>query len=1029
MSLSRFALGHKHTIWAFTLGILAFGLIAYFKLPIQLFPDTAPPLVNVMTAYPGAAAEDVAQLLTEQIERECASLEAVSRISGTSQDGLSLVEIEFAYTTSSALAAIDVQNAISRIRANLPADIIDPQVLTFSTSNRPIMTVGVMAEDLSLVRRLAEDILAPDLQRVPGVAIVDVIGGNLPQITIELDQDKLDFWQLSPAQVYRAVRENNVSLPGGQIRSSGRQTSFRMDARCKSAAELALIPLVTRQGRILRIGDLGTVNHGVSDDDSRFHVNGKAAIAMQIFRQEDANTVEVVEAARERISSLALEHSGIHFLEAEESASFTQQVVGNMLASVWQALLLAAVVIFLFLGSWKRGLVVILSMPLSFLITFMLMSWMNIQLDIVTLTAIILAVGMVVDSSVVVLENITRVYETENSSLYQAALKGAGEVEFSVIAGNLTTLVVLVPMLFLKGFVGKIFGPLALTLMIAFLSSLLVALMIVPLLTAVWGAQPDKPGSLAEKLTRPWNQLMDKLCHSAASLLDWAFLHRGLVLSSAFILFLAGLFTLRSIGMELLPKMDSGASFITIETPSGTSLDGTDNTLEEVERILLDEPELLRLSTQMGYERGMHSLGSGGVQGPTQAWISITWTPRTEREESIWQIQDRLREKLRQIPNIRNLVIRESGNTAKATTPSSIVVRLQGEDVLVLDALGDSLMQRVSPIAGVTNPWRSWRLDQRSTEIELQDLRGAEQGLDPSHVAFEMRAALDGLVAGLLRDEMGTETPIRVRLSRDQEHNLTDVMDLRLSGKAGQKSSRLGALSSSREKLTQGLVTRENLLSTLELRATHDGRPLSFVTKDIEDALDRMPLPSGYTLELAGEDSDIREARQEMLSALIVAMLGIYLILLAQFRSFRTPLTVMGAIPLTLIGAAGALYLGGMSVSMPVMIGLILLVGIVVNNSILLIDVANRLIEEGLDQRTALKQSLALRFRPIMMTSISTIAGMTPLAMGWALGAERFSPLAVAVMGGLATSTILTLIVIPVLVDAVTYRKPLATSL
>jgi hydrophobe/amphiphile efflux-1 (HAE1) family protein len=1018
MSMPAFALANRHTVYALALAVVVFGTAAYLSLPIQLFPDTAPPLVNVLTAYPGATAADVADLVSDPIETESAALEGVVRVASSSQDGLSLVEVEFRYGTSVDLAAVDVQNAIARIRDTLPGSVGEPQVLKFSTSNRPVLTVGAHGDDLVAVRRLAEDILAPALQRVPGVAMVDVFGGHKPEIAVDVDRDRLAAHRLTAVDVARALQAHNVSLPAGQIRGAGQQLSFRVDARSDLPDRLADIPLTTPAGQAVRIGDVATVAAGAAEDLARFRVDGRAAIALQIFKQDGANTVAVVDAARARLAGLAASHPEVHFAEAEEDASFTRQVVGNMLGSVWQALLLAAAVIFLFLGSFRRGLVVAVSMPMAFLLTFAVMLLLGIQVDMVTLTAVILAVGMVVDSSVVVLENITRRQRQDDLPPVEAARRGTEEIQFAVLAGSLTTLVVLIPLLFLYGFIGRTFGPLAATMMIAFLSALLMALLLVPILALLAGRGEDRAERLARRLTAPWNRLMDRVREAYVALLGAALRRRAPVLLLAVVLFGAGAVLLQSRGMELLPRMDGGATFITVETPSGSSLDETERVVRAVEAQVLAEPELVRLSTQMGFEPGMRSFGGGGVQGPTQAFLSITWTPRTARRESVWDIQDRLRRQLALVPGIGNLVVRESGSTAKATTPSSIVVRLQGEDPLVLDALGDSLLTVVRDVPGVTNPYRSWRRDQRDVVLTVAADRARELGLTPAATAAEMAAALDGLPAGTLREPLGATTPIRVRYEASQRAQWEDALAVRAVTAVAGEPWPLGAIVTSGEQVVQGLVTREDLLPTLEIRALHQERPLNFVTADIRRALARQPIPHGYEVVLAGEDADMAEARDELLGALAIAVVAIYLVLLAQFRSFLHPLTVMATIPLTLIGSAGALLIAGKTVSMPVMIGQILLVGIVVNNSIILIDDVRQRRARGRERRDALREAVHTRFRPIMMTSLSTIVGMTPLAMEWALGAERFSPLAIAVMGGLTAGTLLTMIVVPVLYDS-----------
>ncbi len=1015
MTLPEFSLKNRYTIYAVTIAAIIFGTLAYFTLPIQLFPDTAPPLVNVLTPYPGAAAEDVADLVSDPIETETASLEGVYKVSSSSQDGLSLVEIEFRYGVSVDLAAVDVQNAIARIRSRLPREIGEPQVLKFSTSNRPVITMGLAGEDLVEVRRTAQDLLAPELQRVPGVALVDVFGGYQPEVSVLVDRDRLEAHKLNLVKIVEAIRSHNVSVPAGQIRSQGRQYSFRLDEQSVNLQDISQIPLLTPGGQKIRIGDVAKIIEGSAEDLSRFRVNGKSAIAMQIFKQEDANTVEVVKLSQSKFAELGQRFPQIQMIEADEEASFTQQVVTNMLESVWQALLLAAIVIFLFLGSFRRGLVVAFSMPLSFLLTFAGMKIFGIQVDLVTLTAVILAVGMVVDASVVILENITRRYQEDRSSPEEAAREGASEMQFAVIAGNATTLIVLIPLLFLYGFVGKTFGPLAGTLIIAFLSSLTVSLTIVPILTAMVTHDRSKLDLWAKKISWPWNRLMDYFKQGYLFLLKQSLGKSWVVFLTAGLLFVLGVFLLRYQGMELLPKMDSGDSSVTVETPSGSSLDETEMVMNQVESIILEEKEVVRIANQMGFEPGMHSFGGGGVQGPTQGYLTVTLTPRTAREETIWEIQDRLRERLAHIPNIQNLVIREAGSTAKATTASSIVVSIKGDDPLVLNKLGDQVLDKIKPIPGVVNPYRSWRNDQRIITLSIDQDRGQDLGLSPLQASRELVQSLDGVNAGIYRGVTGEDTPIRVRYAQSYRSQEQDALAVRTLSPRDGKIAPLRSIMKGREITVQGLVTRENLQPTLDILALHQGRSLNFVTADVAEAVSTISQPQGYSISLAGEDKDMAESRNELMGALGIAIIAIYLLLVAQFRSFVHPVTVMMSIPLTLIGIAGALWIAGKPVSMPVLVGIILLVGIVVNNSIILVDFIRQRREAGMNRREAILESVGTRFRPIMMTSISTIVGMIPLAMEWSLGAERFSPLSIAVIGGMLTSTLLTLIFIPVL--------------
>jgi multidrug efflux pump subunit AcrB len=484
--------------------------------------------------------------------------------------------------------------------------------------------------------------------------------------------------------------------------------------------------------------------------------------------------------------------------------------------------------------SWKQGpgkifpgtgWVVAVSMPMSFLMTFAGMKLFRLQIDMVTLTAIILAVGMVVDASVVVLENISRKYTEEHLPPLPAAIEGAKEIQFSVIAGNTTTILVLVPLLFLYGFTGKTFGPLAATLIIAFVSSLFVALALVPLLTLLVIGKGGKMEKFAKTLSRPWEWLMEKTRRFYIFTLKAALRNRAPVFIAAILLFIAGVFLLRSLGIEMLPQMDGGASFVTVETPSGSSLEDTEKMMARVEQTILEEPEAIPVSTQIGFEPGMRSFGGWGVQGPTRGYTTISWSPRAEREDRIWEIQDRLRSRLEEIPNIRNFVVKESGSTAKATTPSTLTVRIKGDDPLVLNKLGDTVLDIIASVPGTVNPYRNWRLDQRIIGLDFDEERARELGISPRSLARELSQTLDGMAAGIFRGEGGENTPIRVRYAEQFRRYEQDVYESRIFSPREGKALPAGTLVTGYEETARGLVTRENLQPSLDILALQKGGP------------------------------------------------------------------------------------------------------------------------------------------------------------------------------------------------------------
>ncbi len=1015
--MTRWILSHRHAVWAMVIAAGVFGVISYLRLPVQLFPDTAPPLVNVITAYPGAAADHVAVAVSRRLEEALASLEGVDEVKSTSQDNLSVVTVTFHYDRDVDLAAVDVQNAIARIRGDLPAGIREPQVLKFSTADKPVVTYAVVAPELDRARRLAEDVFAPRLQQVAGVAAVDVFGGSRPAVLVALDRQALEASRIALPRVVEALLAYNAQVPAGGLRNDHEQSMLRVDARATTLQALAEIPIATGGETRILLGDLGQVRKGALEDASRFRLNGQQGIALQVFKTTEANTVEVVAATRSAVAELRARYPEVSFIEGEESASFAQRSVDNLMGNIAQAIGFTGLLMFFFLRRWRTSLVVVATMPLSFGITFAVMHLLGLELNLVTLSAMILAVGMVIDNSVVVLENIVRRREEEGLDAVEGAVLGTDEVRGAALGGTLTNLAVLVPLLFLPGFIGKTFGPLSLTLIIAFTSSIVVALVLVPLFSTLvtpTGGGSQRGSRWIHYVTAPFAWLMDGLRTFYLWVLRGALRHTWLVLVAGVVLFAGGVAGVRALGMDVLPKMDSGAFYIALETPSGSSLAETERVVREVEALLRAEREVSIIQSQVGFEEGMRSLSSFGVQGPSQAFLSVTLSDRDQRDETLWEIQGRIREQILTVPGIRAVTVRELGNTARATTSAPVIVRITGDDPWVLDQLGAQVEQRLVTVLGLVAPMRSWRIDQRQGQLEVDVLRATALAMSPLTIAQTVAAGTEGLMAGEYHGEGGTPLPIQVSFQADQRQSMEDLLRFPLFVATATTSIPLGSVTQYREVMGQGLVTRENLAPSLEVSAFIEGRPLSFVVSEVARSLEGIVVPSGYSVSLTGEKGDLDEAKGEIAMALLLGLIAVYLLLVAQFRSFLHPITVLLSIPLSLSGIAGALFVTGKPVSMPVMVGLILIVGMVINSAILLIAFIEQERARGVATEVAVTRAVALRFRPIMMTSFSTVVGMLPLAAEWSLGTERFSPLAIAVIGGFTTATFLTIVFVPV---------------
>jgi len=1019
LNWAQFSIKNRYTIFALIIGILLFGFFSKATLKEQLMPDTSPPLINVMTNYPGASAKEVAENVSEILEEEISLVSGVKKVKSTSQNDLSIVKVEFHYGVNEDQAALDVENAVNRISYYLPAQAQKPQILKFNTSDKPILTIALKSNKVPLkeIRFIADNKLKNELQLLENVAAVDVFGGHKEQINIYLKNDIIQAYNLTPERIMNSLKLNNLSRSAGRLIEDNQEVLIRIDESFQDIEEIKNLIIFSNNNQTLYLKDVADVVKGEGEQRSLFRVKGEQAISLQIIKKDSANTVATVEEVLERLDEIKDKYDNIEFTIVSNDAVFTNQVVDNMTGSILTAIILTALIILLFIVSLSESFIVALSMPLSFLSSLSLMKIFNLQLDLITLSALILSIGFVVDNSIVVVESIMRHHKEFGKNIKDAAIDGTKEIILAVLAGTGTTIIVLIPLLFLEGFIGKVFGPLSKTLIFTLSSSLFVALTIIPLLVSLdlkitFLSNMEK---VLKRLISPFNIFMDKILAFYIRTLKKALTWKKTVLFiSVLVLLLSGL-TLRNIGMELFPKLDTGALTISVEVQPGSNIAKTNQIVKGIEDILEKEAEIVNYSAQIGYESGGHFLGEMGALGVNQAYFTVDISSRKERKETIWQIQDRIRESIYQIPEITSFVVKEVGSAAVATAQAPIDIRISGPDKVLLNYLADDFIKEINNINGLINVYKGWEINTPELRLILDKQRLAELNLNPQLVTNQIFSNMQGInVGGLKQEGNAKDLAINIRYTEGDRDNIEVLLDQVIVSPLGVKVPLSDIAEVSYEK-SSNIITRENQEYTTDIYGHTDGRAFSHVVSDIEKVINQKQLPTGYSIALTGEQSELKESLGDLGFSLILAIILVYLLLVAQFNSFLHPLTIMAAVPLVLIGVAGALIITNKFVSMPVILGLILLAGTVVNNSILLMDYILNERKSGNNGPEGIVNSVKMRFRPIMMTALSDIAGMLPLALELALGSERFSPLAIAVIGGILTATFLTLIVVPVL--------------
>ena len=999
MTLAEFSIKKYYTTLSFTILIIILGIASYFSMPVQLNPDIDPVIITVVTNYNGVGATEVSASINEIIEEEIGSVEGVKKISSTAMEGTSIVTVEFGYDKDVDIAGVEVQNIISKIRNKLPDNIEEPEIRKFSSSDKPIITLSISGDyDLTFLRTLADNELKNNFQLIKGVASVNAIGGKKREIYVSVSQDKLETHNIPLSFVLTRINGQNINIPGGKISENSEDLLIRSIGKFENISDINNVVLYSDNNEKIYLRDVATVYDSYDDIKSKFKVKGIEGVGINIIKQQDANTLETAKLVKKEIETLKEKYPNIKFEIVDDQSNLVKIVVNNLGSSLQQGIILTIILIFLFLNNFRNTLAIVVSIPTTFVMTLMLMKIFGLSLNSTTMSALILSIGMLVDNSIVVIENITRHFQELKKDSIRASIDGTNEISLSVIAGTTTSMVVLFPVMFIGGFIEQAFKPLAITLLFSWIGSVVSSLTIIPMITSYILKRDEeiKRNKIVEFFHKKILLFGKALEYSKTvyiKLLKLALNYRKSVIFTGLILLGLSIFSIRFIGAEMIPVMDGGSSYISIEADSGSSLEKTENIVNNVEEILLRVPEIEIFSSQIGAEPGSGMMSSTGASGVGQANISITFSPRNERKKDIWTLQEEIRREIAKIPGIRSFVVKELGSTAIATTKAPLVVRISGENSELLEKISNELLPQINEIDGVTNLTSSWVVANPEYQFEFDRNKLEQLDLTISDVSTQIAMAING-VESKEKFSIKNNKDITIEIKYDKEirKNEKDIGNINIYNKYNQKVP-LRYLANIRNVKNQNIVTRENLSNSLDILGYVKDRPLSSVTKDVEKLLKNQVFPENYKVFVTGEKDDMEESIKKLAVSLVLAVIFVYFLLVSQFKSFLHPITIMIAIPLEIIGVVFALLLTGKYLSMPAIMGIILLTGIAVNDSIHLIDFAIEAKKEGLSPKDAMIEAGKTRFRPILMTTFSTTVGMLPLALELAIGAEKYSVL------------------------------------
>jgi len=1007
MNLSKFTVKRPVFTTMAILIVVFLGFVSFGDLGLDLLPDLEFPIVAVITDYEGAAPEEIETMVTRPIEDTVGTVDGLESISSVSSPDSSMVMAEFAFGTDMDFAKLDVREQIDLVRDFLPEEAADPIVVSFNPEMLPMATLGISGEmEILEMTEWANEVVVPRLERLEGVATVDVTGGLTREIKVNVDQDKLHSFGLTLDRIVEKLQTENIRMPGGSVRDGMTEMLTRTTGEFQSVDDIRELRL-NETGLIL--SEVAEVVDGESETSQFSRINGREGIGLSIQRESGANTVIVSQRLRGEIEALQAElGDDISINYVYDEADFITDSIGDLGVNAAIGALMAVLVLFVFLRSFKTTVIIGLAIPISVVATFVLMYFADLTFNMMTLGGIALGIGMLVDNAIVVIENIYRMRQ-EGSGAMLAATEGSGEVASAIIASTLTTAAVFLPIVYIEGIASELFSELAMTVAFALFASLLVALTLIPMLASrlLSGAvtDQDSPGF--------FNRIGGQIKDLYGSVIGFALNHKILIVLVVAIISGASLLMIPQIGSEFIPPMDEGEIMIDVELPAGMILAETSEVALEIEELVSDIPEIETVYTTVGSGGGQGArIGLAGG-GTNQASLEISLVSSTERDRSTTEIINEMQELTAGIPRSEISVVDMASNFGGIGGGSPVAVRIQGPDLERLEEMSNQMADIVEGVGGTMNVETSFDEGRPEVVVRVDQAKSSELGIPAAMVANTVNTGLDGTVPTLYRSG-GSEYDIRVRLAENGRESISDLRRLRIATPVAglvelQEVAEIAIVDGPVQ------IDRESQERTATVTADLDGRDLGSVAEDIEAELGGFNLPDGYRIDITGEAEEMEAAFGDLSYAFILAVVLIYMIMAAQFESLVHPLAIMFSVPLAVIGAIGGLYLTGHRLSVVAFIGAIMLVGIVVNNAIVFIDYVNILRRDGQNRRDALINAGMIRLRPIAMTALTTMLAMLPMAMGLGEGSEVQAPMAVVVVGGLLSSTFLTLIFLPVI--------------
>ncbi|SET59112.1 hydrophobic/amphiphilic exporter-1, HAE1 family [Natronincola peptidivorans] len=1005
MKISDIAIKRPVSVIMLVMMIIVLGAVSFMGLNLDFFPDIAFPMAVVITEYDGVGPQEIETIITRPVEQVMGTVDNFKSVSSVSSNGMSMVMVEFTQGTNMDYAALQMRESVDMVKGMWPNEVRNPMIFQYDMSMIPIIQFGMSyGDDLAGLKTLAEDHVRDRLERINGVAAVDIYGGLEDEIKISIIPHKMQGYDLSLNQVSQALRMENLSRPGGLLTEGKYQYTVRTTGEFDTIDEIRNLPIATSRG-IIRLSDIAEVTQGYKDAYVNATMNGDPTVLVQIRKQSGFNTVRVSDSINDELDLIKEELSDVEFRTIFDQADFVKESLGSVTRNAFAGGILAIFVLLIFLKNIRTTFIVGAAIPISIITTFILIYFSGITLNMMSLGGLALGIGMLVDSAIVVLESIFR-YREEGYSRIDAAREGSKEVAMAVTASTMTTVAVFLPIAFIRDNMAiEMFRELALTVAFSLLASLVISLTLVPMLASKI-LKIDRNGDKTKRtplaiIGRGFDKLMKRVEIKYEGLLSWSIGHRKTIVTGTLILFvlsigMATLFT----GAEFFPDADEGMFTVSIELPKGYTLEETSKIAAAVGERVQEFPELDYLFVLEGDDGD-----------PSAAVIYASFGSRLDRDKGIEELLDEVRDKLQGIAGAK-IGVQKFDMMQMGAGGSPITVNIKGDDLETLESLAEVVVDEVSLVPGTREVSSSIQQTVPEAQVKINRDKASQYGVSTYTLAETIQTAIMGQTVTRYRVS-GEEIDVSLRFHEGWRSELSDLQKIYVTSPMGQQIP-LQELADIYYGEAPASISRDNQVRQVTVTGDISGRDSRSVFVDIQNRINAMNVPNGYEVTLGGENEEMIAAAKAFALALILAILLVYMIMASQFESLLHPFIIMFTVPLAFIGIALAMSITRKPFSVPAFTGIIMLTGIVVNNAIVLVDYINTLRKRGMERAEAIRKAGPIRLRPILMTSLTTVLGLIPLALGIGEGAEQQAPMAITVIGGLSFATLLTLVFIPV---------------